>query len=241
MRFKHLNGQLARWLEEFSQYNMEIIHRPGKSHLNADALSRLPDSLQSCDCYHAGEKVTDLPCGGCPYCKRAHEQWERFLLEVDNVVPLAIRNIQVAPDTTLIQLTPTYSSEEIRELQEKDPDLKPILNWLTDTAPSKEELFIHSAATKFLWLFRDHLEVRDSVLYYRWETPTIHLKLVVPASLKDSVVGLCHDPKSAGHYGQQKTYERVKRSFHWYALRRDVVLYVATCAVCNKNKKASRS
>jgi len=30
MRFTHIEGQLARWLEELAQFDMEIIHRPGK-------------------------------------------------------------------------------------------------------------------------------------------------------------------------------------------------------------------
>ena len=42
MNFKEPQGQLARWLEELSQFNMEIQHRPGKKHTNADALSRIP-------------------------------------------------------------------------------------------------------------------------------------------------------------------------------------------------------
>lgn len=46
--FKNIQGQLARWLEELSQYNMIIQHRSGVKHQNADALSRIPDSIPSC-------------------------------------------------------------------------------------------------------------------------------------------------------------------------------------------------
>ena len=42
MNFKEPQGQLARWLEELSQFDMEIQHRPGKKHANADVLSRIP-------------------------------------------------------------------------------------------------------------------------------------------------------------------------------------------------------
>jgi hypothetical protein len=42
MNFKEPQGQLARLLEKLSQFNMEIQHRPGKKHTNADALSRIP-------------------------------------------------------------------------------------------------------------------------------------------------------------------------------------------------------
>ena len=72
-RFRHLEGQLARWVEELAQYDMKIIHRSGKHHNNADGLSRIPDPEFSCDCYSAGRDLDSLPCGGCAFCRRAHE------------------------------------------------------------------------------------------------------------------------------------------------------------------------
>ena len=40
--FNELEGQVARWHRLFAQYNYKIEHRPGRKHLNADALSRNP-------------------------------------------------------------------------------------------------------------------------------------------------------------------------------------------------------
>lgn len=37
---KNPKGILARWLEELQQYNFRVIQKPGRSNLNADALSR---------------------------------------------------------------------------------------------------------------------------------------------------------------------------------------------------------
>ena len=45
LRFKEPQGQLARWIEELSQYLMVVKHRAGIRHGNADALSRIPDPL----------------------------------------------------------------------------------------------------------------------------------------------------------------------------------------------------
>ena len=41
-QFRNPEGQLARWLEKFQEYQFSIVHRPGKKHGNADAQSRLP-------------------------------------------------------------------------------------------------------------------------------------------------------------------------------------------------------
>ena len=42
--FKNLERQLLRWLEKLQELNFTIVHRQGKSHQNAVALSRLPCS-----------------------------------------------------------------------------------------------------------------------------------------------------------------------------------------------------
>ena len=42
VNFKNLEGQLCRWSEFLAVYDYEIVHRSGKSHGNADALSRRP-------------------------------------------------------------------------------------------------------------------------------------------------------------------------------------------------------
>ena len=93
MHFKKTDGQLTRWLEVLAQFDMTILHRPGRKHCNADGLSRIPDELEYCDCYRAGVKLEDLPCKGCPYCKRSQQNWSHFEEEVDDVVPLAVRRI----------------------------------------------------------------------------------------------------------------------------------------------------
>ena len=148
MRFKTLEGQLARWLEELSQYDMVIQHRKGSCHTNADALSRIPDHLDFCDCYIAGKDLASLPCGGCSYCSRAHTQWVRFEDEVDNVVPLAVRKV--------VKVTEPFGMgsnwltgktfQELRDQQLKDKDLSMLIDWLEGATPGKLELSLASRA-----------------------------------------------------------------------------------------------
>jgi len=40
--FKEPEGQLARWLEWLEGFQFEVVHRKGKVHCNADAMSRIP-------------------------------------------------------------------------------------------------------------------------------------------------------------------------------------------------------
>ena len=59
LNFKNPEGQLARWFEVLASYDFHIEHRAGRSHNNADALSRRP-------CYEI--------C--CPHCTRAEHNFE---------------------------------------------------------------------------------------------------------------------------------------------------------------------
>ena len=50
MNSKDPEGQLARWLDVVSEYDLTIQHRPGANHGNADGLSRRPCK----QCTHCG-------------------------------------------------------------------------------------------------------------------------------------------------------------------------------------------
>ena len=252
MRFRYIEGQLARWLEEISQYDMEIVHRKGKLHQNADSLSRIPDELEFCDCYRAGIDIEQLPCGGCSYCTRAHNQWSRFEEHVDYVVPLAVRSITQGspvqedssedegeePDGSGTDWFTSYSLQELHGHQEEDADLQPLLSWLGSAEePATDVLQLQSPATKHLWLCRSQLSLEHGVLYYKWEDVTPRRCFVVPRSLRDEVLRQCHDVRLAGHLGQTKTIEIAKKSFFWYNMSTDCKNYVASCAACSVHKK----
>ena len=70
---------------------MVIKHRPGKNHGNADGLSRIVEDETTCPNYLSGVELKNLPCRGCKYCQKAHEAWTKFILDVDEAVPLTKR------------------------------------------------------------------------------------------------------------------------------------------------------
>ena len=63
--FKSPDGMLARWIERLSVFDYEIVHRPGRNHANADAMSRLPQhSLSSCSVLAAQDVPVSPPSPG---------------------------------------------------------------------------------------------------------------------------------------------------------------------------------
>ena len=57
--FKEPEGQLARWIEKLQEFNFTVIHRQGKKHMNADAMSRRSEQR---DRLQIQEEVTE--CAG---------------------------------------------------------------------------------------------------------------------------------------------------------------------------------
>ena len=99
IKFRNLSGQLARWVEELSQYKCQIMHRAGKLHTNADALSRVPTEKQKGAEYRSIYiPIEELPCGGCKYCNRVDKCWKQFEDDVDYVIPLSIRYVKKPSD-----------------------------------------------------------------------------------------------------------------------------------------------
>ena len=239
LRFKHIEGQLARWLEEISQFDMAVIHRPGLKHANADGMSRIPDEIPFCECYKAGSDPSTLPCGGCKFCSRAHQQWSRFEDDVDYVVPLTFRPAVIRQMSQTLTWFEGYSHEDLIEMQNKDNSINTLKVWiLQDKEPTQAEVKLSSPATRSFWINKKFLKVKNDLLYYQWEEDWgYRLLLIVPDQLKEEVIRLNHDIKSGGHAGIKRTLSRVKQSFMWYGMTKDTELFVKTCKECNKNKK----
>ena len=260
--FKNIQGQLARWLEELSRYHLMIVYKPGKDLIQADALSRL--NGENCP---IKTSVSDLPCGGCKTCQRLDEKWKKFRDEVDFVEELSaptVKQVNTGPVNNSANskndLIVTGMSVYVRQVelpsvdecevalgtidhikaeQEKDEGLQFILPWLKDrTVPSEATLKLSSAEKRSYWTFKDFFFLCDGVLYMKGEDVKDHL--VVPSSLRNEVLRLCHDVASAAHQGIDRTKERVKSSFYWYRMSSDIKKYVTGCSVCNKNKPAHR-
>ena len=81
---------------------------------------------------------------------------------------------------------------------------------------------------------------KNGVLYHQWtppgrdaETMTVH-QLVLPSLYRTTVLQLAHSIPLAGHFGKNKTAERVRQRFHWPTLFRDVENFVRSCEECQR-------
>ena len=75
----------------------------------------------------------------------------------------------------------------------------------------------------------EYLTKEDGLLYYK-------LRLYVPASLVPNILESKHDSRVAGHFGQDKTIELVRRNFWWPGVDKSIINYIRSCPNCQADK-----
>mgnify|MGYP003407568646 FL=1 len=140
-------AQQARWLEQLSAYDFEIMHRPGAKHGNADALSRKPQDLIK------EEPQLDQP---------VEDSTEK---ETVTVCQLA------AQQAVLIRVKrhPVVELEEfdgLADLQREDPELQDLYQFKTESEerPSAEAVSACSDLTKAYVAQWSNIQLRNGIL-----------------------------------------------------------------------------
>ena len=228
--FRNPEGQLARWLEKLQQFSFTIQHRPGKKHLNADALSRLPD-------IQAEPPITSPDTSNVVDVKEGSTQPCPSEPPVVSSCPPDILAVSVASGT-LREMT----SEELRTLQLQDAELRPIMTAKEeDKHPTKEEVSGESFKTHKLAQIWEQLLLCNGVLmrnYYDERRNASFKQIVVPRSLRQEILEELHAGSTGGHLGEEKTLERLKQRFYWPGHFHDVQDWCKTCGVCATRKMA---
>ncbi|GBM97845.1 hypothetical protein AVEN_148145-1 [Araneus ventricosus] len=92
----------------------------------------------------------------------------------------------------------TWSVSEIQKAQLENPDIRPILEKKLKLAdrPSWQEITPESPATKRYWALWDSLNLKDGVLYRKWENDdgsSCRWQLILPKSRIQEVLQETHD------------------------------------------------
>ena len=95
-------GQQARWLDVIGEFDFEIEHRPGRSHGNADAMSRKPCRQCGSGLAEQAEPVSEQDAKICTIHMAAPEE----------------------------DPTHPWSPQSIATATAEDPELRVVLEWL---------------------------------------------------------------------------------------------------------------
>ena len=215
MKFKTPEGQIARWLQKLQDYDFKILHRAGRKHGNADAMSRRPCPKD------------------CKHCTRA-EAREGTLNEC------RVQRTTLTPDEQS-----NRSLEDLRREQRNDPALRIIIAWLEagPTRPSWREVSPQSSEVKSYWRLWESLCIQDGVLTYRWESAngdrSISLR-VLPQCMRRDAWRQLHEDHGGGHLGISKTLGKLRERFFWTGQSLDVKKWCEACTTCSAKKGPPR-
>lgn len=231
------SGQMARWLQEVSTYNLIVTHRPGRKHGNADALSRKPCQA----CLHQQKlNETSLDCS-----INQEEGVTDSYVDPKHTVLATTRNQEQQKQKQQLTMNQCllngWDPTEMGQEQLKDPNIGIIYTAKLDGNPRPEWNCVSSGSAhlKTLWRQWDRLEMHASMLYRKWSNSDdvdSTLQLIVPDSRILQVLKLSHDIPSAGHLGTDKTLKRIQQSFYWPAMSDAVRRYIKSCDSCTARK-----
>ena len=144
----------------------------------------------------------------------------RTALGSGNKKPLVVPNI---PNLDI-------THEELKALQQKEESFKKFY------AYAENGTVINRSGNKSV-----KYVVEDGFLYRLFDqNGDVTHQLLVPASLRHSVLVAAHDAVMSGHPGKRRTLARVLSSFFWPTVRKDVSRYCSTCDICQKTSQRGR-
>lgn len=231
IHIKEPQGQLARWLEELGCYDLQVTHRAGRIHTNADALSRRP-------CRQCGR--LDEPAVGLNESTGSKSE----CLGHCAVITCQRRKGNVQPTANRGMWLQGWDSLELHDSQIRDSEIKLIMEALQNDSgkPDWSAVSGESQAVKTLWGQWNRLSIRDGILCRKWEDDTgetIRWQVVVPTEKRQEVLNHTHDSPAAGHMGVTRTVHRVRQGFYWVGIKRDVRQYCRQCDACTARKSTA--
>ena len=136
------------------------------------------------------------------------------------------------------------SADDLRALQNEDPDIKYILNSkIAGKKPTSQEMVTGSPAARHYWILWDSLVVQDGILlkkFLKKDETGEYTQFIVPSALKKEILHQMHNSLISGHMGCKKTKQKILQRYYWYGLKDDVGLYIQRCDICAADKKPLR-
>ena len=139
---------------------------------------------------------------------------------------------------------PEFKTDFVKQ-QAHDPITSTLLAWCKKAQrPRQERLEGEAQDLWYYWARFDELAIEDGILCLRTpvgDGPETTLRAVVPRAARQEIIELAHGSAAGGHFGVQKTVDKIKQRFHWLKIAKDVKYWCEKCPTCNRHKTHARN
>jgi len=108
--------------------------------------------------------------------------------------------------------------------------------------PLFQDLASLDSSAKIYLSYWDALFLKNGVLYKKWESPNSKseiLQVVVPYNRINQILITAHDSPSGGHFGINKTLDKIRKRFYWASCKQDVENWCRSCKTCSAKNEPS--
>ena len=233
---KDPTGRLGRWALFLQSYQYDIVHKPGRIHNNADALSRMPHSKpppqDSFDDYEP--PTPDIP-PAAPTVSVVNDGQDTD----PAASSLPLFHCHDGDEQPLVCGVDKIDNDELRQMQLADPQSAPFMAYVEDNVlPPDDKL-----ARRLLLESQDYV-MDNGLLFHLYyprgqghRTERLVTQLVVPFPLRNDILLSFYDSLLGGHFATERTYQSIRLRYFWIGMYADITTYVKTCVACQKAKR----
>ena len=209
-----------RWIAALSNYNFDIVYRPGVKNIDADTLSRYPATTHHTDTIE-GKTVKAI-------CNTIYATPFIEILPSQNI------NIVETTDTSGEMLA-QVEMREIRKQQREDPIIGVWHRATVDKQLPRKQLIASDPKHQTMKRHFKNFHIIRGLLYRKHHDNEQEInQLVLPTSFKTQVLQGLHN--DVGHPGKDRTASLVRDRFYWPGYTSDIDKWVQRCDRCLRRK-----
>lgn len=228
-------GRRARWILELDPLNWVIVHKDGRHHKNADALSRRPETLEMNVAEDIVERALQVNVVSSYQTDITHSSKAK-----DSTGDMTAEDpLEHSGGMSPIDVL-SHSLSDIRAMQAADTDINTALSWVAHAQrPPRRKIQGAAQCLRKLWTEFDRLSIIDGLLCRSVCCPLTSkpvIQIVVPSALISDILLQLHGAPASAHFSSERVWERARQFCYWPSMYRDIKDWCEKCKACQTRR-----